>query len=335
MNRSFDRRPHAAPTTPMRPLSLLIGLAFGLPMPAAFAQDAAPAASGASAPAVPGVLPAVTVTAERRAENIKDVPSSIGTISSEALDVHQHRRPGPAGPVRPRAQPEHRILVRPRLSALLHPWLRQHRLPSQRLAAGVAGLRRRGAGEPDPEGLPGFRPGPRRGAARPAGHAVRAQQRRPAWSSSSRRRPTRRTSSGYGRPVDRQPQHRRTPKVRQRADSASRRRCASRCSIRHRDDWVDNTYARSPRRATSKATDDTARACSSCSGRARTSARWPTCTRATSTARHACSAPTSSSRAATPSSPDSIEREIAIDGKNESRLRNSGANLRLRWDLGR
>jgi len=39
-------------------------------------------------PAVePGKLPTVTVTAERRRENIKDVPSSISTISGELLDV--------------------------------------------------------------------------------------------------------------------------------------------------------------------------------------------------------------------------------------------------------
>ena len=87
----------------------------------------------------------------------------------------EHQRPGRAHAVGPRAQPEHRVLVRPRLPALLHPRLRQHRLPAQRLAAGVAGLRRRGAGKPDPEGLPGLRPGRRRSAARPAGLAVRPQ----------------------------------------------------------------------------------------------------------------------------------------------------------------
>ncbi|WP_348756756.1 TonB-dependent receptor plug domain-containing protein, partial [uncultured Aquincola sp.] len=32
-------------------------------------------------------LESVTVTAERRAENIKDVPSSVSTISGETLDV--------------------------------------------------------------------------------------------------------------------------------------------------------------------------------------------------------------------------------------------------------
>ena len=34
-----------------------------------------------------GTLQSVTVTAERRAENIKDVPSSISTLAGEKLDV--------------------------------------------------------------------------------------------------------------------------------------------------------------------------------------------------------------------------------------------------------
>ena len=87
----------------------------------------------------------------------------------------EHRRPGHPRAGRPRAEPEHRIVVRPRLPALLHPRLRQHRLRPQRLAAGLAGLRRRGAGKPDPQGLPGVRPRAHRSAARPAGHAVRPQ----------------------------------------------------------------------------------------------------------------------------------------------------------------
>ena len=40
-----------------------------------------------AAPAEAGTLQVVTVTAERRAENIKDVPSSISTLSGENLDI--------------------------------------------------------------------------------------------------------------------------------------------------------------------------------------------------------------------------------------------------------
>ena len=56
---------------------------LALAAPAALAQVAAPGA--ASAPA--GTLQTVTVTAERRTENIKDVPSSVSTLSGEKLDV--------------------------------------------------------------------------------------------------------------------------------------------------------------------------------------------------------------------------------------------------------
>jgi iron complex outermembrane receptor protein len=51
----------------------------------AWAQQAAAPAAPASAAA--GTLQAVTVTAERRSENIKDVPSSVSTIRGEKLDV--------------------------------------------------------------------------------------------------------------------------------------------------------------------------------------------------------------------------------------------------------
>jgi iron complex outermembrane receptor protein len=46
-----------------------------------------PTPEPAAAPAGPGKLQAVTVTAERRAENIKDVPNSVSTISGELLDT--------------------------------------------------------------------------------------------------------------------------------------------------------------------------------------------------------------------------------------------------------
>ncbi len=51
----------------------------------AMAQQAVAPAAAASAAA--GTLQTVTVTAERRSENIKDVPSSVSTLSGEKLDV--------------------------------------------------------------------------------------------------------------------------------------------------------------------------------------------------------------------------------------------------------
>ena len=47
----------------------------------------AQAAAGSEAVVEPGKLQTITVTAERRSENILDVPSSISTISPEMLDV--------------------------------------------------------------------------------------------------------------------------------------------------------------------------------------------------------------------------------------------------------
>ncbi len=52
--------------------------------PVVMAQVAPPAASASAAA---GTLQTVTVTAERRAENVKDVPSSVSTLSGEKLDV--------------------------------------------------------------------------------------------------------------------------------------------------------------------------------------------------------------------------------------------------------
>ncbi|MES2583678.1 MAG: TonB-dependent receptor, partial [Pseudomonadota bacterium] len=67
------------------PTPLVVGMALLWPMAFAVAQTAAPAETAAAPQA--GVLQAVTVTAERRAENVKDVPSSISTISGEKFDV--------------------------------------------------------------------------------------------------------------------------------------------------------------------------------------------------------------------------------------------------------
>jgi iron complex outermembrane receptor protein len=64
------------------PFALLLAATVG--SPPAWAQAAPPAASASGAT---GVLAPVTVTAERRTENIKDVPSSVSTISGEKLDV--------------------------------------------------------------------------------------------------------------------------------------------------------------------------------------------------------------------------------------------------------
>ena len=70
---------HGFVTAPRAGILGLI-IAAGLPIGNVFAQDAKPATEV-------GKLDAITVTAERRAENIKDVPNSISTLSGEKLDV--------------------------------------------------------------------------------------------------------------------------------------------------------------------------------------------------------------------------------------------------------
>ena len=64
-------------------LGLIVAPSLALALPAAMAQQVVPPAAAASA----GTLQTVTVTAERRAENIKDVPSSVSTVSGEKLEV--------------------------------------------------------------------------------------------------------------------------------------------------------------------------------------------------------------------------------------------------------
>jgi iron complex outermembrane recepter protein len=66
-------------------VGLIAAPSLMLVAPAAMAQQAPAPAAAASTPA--GTLQTVTVTAERRAENIRDVPSSVSTLSGEKLDV--------------------------------------------------------------------------------------------------------------------------------------------------------------------------------------------------------------------------------------------------------
>ena len=73
-NRSSSVRPHR----------LALAIAALLPFGTVLAQEAAPAAPAQSEATT---LDAIEVTAQRRVENIKDVPVSISTISSEKLDV--------------------------------------------------------------------------------------------------------------------------------------------------------------------------------------------------------------------------------------------------------
>ncbi|HZF97741.1 MAG TPA: TonB-dependent receptor plug domain-containing protein, partial [Pseudoxanthomonas sp.] len=71
----------------VRPHRLAFAIAALLPF-GALAQDATPAPEAEAAPQQQATtLEAVEVTAQRRVENIREVPVSISTISSEELDV--------------------------------------------------------------------------------------------------------------------------------------------------------------------------------------------------------------------------------------------------------
>ena len=79
----FRARPAAAFDLQYAALGAAIAALASAATPAQ-AQAVAPAAAAASGPAA---LAPIVVTAERRTENIKDVPSSVSTLSGEALDV--------------------------------------------------------------------------------------------------------------------------------------------------------------------------------------------------------------------------------------------------------
>ena len=76
---------HNGPCTLLQGLAVGLTFATAISMPAAFAQ--APLADTKTSGKVEGKLEVITVTAERRAENIKDVPVSISTLSGEKLDI--------------------------------------------------------------------------------------------------------------------------------------------------------------------------------------------------------------------------------------------------------
>ena len=71
----------------VRPHRLAFAIAALLPFGTALAQDTAPAAPAVPAATQATTLDAVEVTAQRRVENIQDVPVSISTLSSEKIDV--------------------------------------------------------------------------------------------------------------------------------------------------------------------------------------------------------------------------------------------------------
>ena len=133
----------------------------------------------------------IVVTAQKREENVQDVPISVSTLRARISRSSPPAAPDVRALSGPCAEPDHRVVLRSRLPALLHPRSRQHRLRPQRLAAGVDDRRRGRAREPGGQGHAAVGPGPGRGPARTPGNALRPQhpgRHRQVRHASSRRR---------------------------------------------------------------------------------------------------------------------------------------------------
>src|SRR3990167_1806882 len=83
--RHMIRNSHTGTVRPTRS-ALALAVALALPFTGAMAQEPAQGEAEAEA-SNPAKLEAVKVTAQRRTEDIKDVPVSITTLSAEKLDV--------------------------------------------------------------------------------------------------------------------------------------------------------------------------------------------------------------------------------------------------------
>jgi iron complex outermembrane receptor protein len=84
---------HAAPSRALTPQRLALAILLALPAAAALAQETAPPADApADSPADKpdaATLDQIQVTAQRRVENIQDVPVSVSTVGGEKLDALQ------------------------------------------------------------------------------------------------------------------------------------------------------------------------------------------------------------------------------------------------------
>ena len=273
----------------------------------------------ATAATEPGKLPTVTVTAERRRENIKDVPSSLSTLSGELLDVINTG----GQDVRVLAGRVPSLNIESSFGrAFPRFYIRGYGNTDFRLnASQPVSLVYDDVVQENPilKGFPVFDVDRHRGAARPAGHACSAATRRPAWSSSSRCG-RRKNFEGYGSISLGTFSTINVEGALNLPTGAANRPCALSALNQHRDDWVHNTVPTGLTQDFEGYDDSALRVPVAVRAAAMTSARWSTCTCATSTARRGCSAPTSSSPAPTISSPASTSSKISTDGKNEQNL---------------
>ena len=156
------------------PLAAAVALAFAAP---AWAQEAAPPQKDREA----RTLDTVTVTAQKREENLQKVPISLQVLGNQQLeqqnvaDFERLRQDDPQPVLRHRRR---RRVLRPGLRAGVHARRRQRRRRQPlRFAAQRGHVPRRAADHHHPGRArhPHVRHRPRRGAGRSAGHAVRRQ----------------------------------------------------------------------------------------------------------------------------------------------------------------
>ena len=144
------------------------------------AAAVAAALAGGPALAQEQTLEEIVVTAQKREQNVQDVPIAISAFTGDMLQYEIHRRHRRAHAVRAQRQPRHRLAVLGRHLGVVsvHPRHRPGRLRVQprsrrrclpRWRVSRAHHRR----EPEPAGHR-----PHRNPERPAGHAVRPQHHR-------------------------------------------------------------------------------------------------------------------------------------------------------------
>src|SRR5471032_2179158 len=267
----------------------LLALSAMLPMGAAMAQEAPAAAPAAATPVINAPqLETVTVTAQRRTENIRDVPVSVSLLKDENLDVINSG----GGDIRELASRVPSLNIEssngrtfPRFYIRGYGNTDFSTFASQPVSLIYDDIVQE---NPILKGFPIFDLADVEVLNGPQG-TLFGRNTPAAWSSSSRKSPSwaRPRVITTCRPPATAPT---TPTARSTCRCRTRGRCASRCCA---NTATTSSATATPTRATStRVTTRKRRACSSCTSPAPPSTRCSMCTRVKPPAAHACSAPT-------------------------------------------